>query len=92
MTRKGQEVIIIYRVIEVFVHVSAIKVLKALSIYIIFRKIMFQYTIVARCDGIHAVAFCTPEGGNGRVPFATEGVQNPWTPVTACNNCFVIPW
>ena len=26
-----------------------------------------------------------------RVPFTFEGVQNPWTPVAACNNCFVIP-
>ena len=26
-----------------------------------------------------------------RVPFSLEGVQNPWTPVTTCNNCFVIP-
>ena len=25
------------------------------------------------------------------VQFASEGVQNLWTLVTACNNCFVIP-
>ena len=24
-----------------------------------------------------------------RVPFSLEGVQNPWTPVTTCNNCFL---
>ena len=43
-----------------------------------------------------SMVFCTPEGANGtrgeaEGAFAPEGVQNPWTPITACNNCFVIP-
>ena len=50
---------------------------------------MCNKTIVARCD-LGSMAFCTPEA-KPRVPFSLEGVQNPWTPVTACNNCFVIP-
>ena len=59
---------------------------------------MFSSTIIQL---LHAVtgfmAFCTPEGANGTRGkaegiCATEGILNPWTPVPACNNCFVIPW
>ena len=42
------------------------------------------YTIVARCDGVHDVLYT-----RGRM--APEAKQNPWTQVTACNNCFVVP-
>ena len=39
---------------------------------------------------VHSRGKMEPEA-KPRVPFSFEGVQNPWTTVTTCNNCFVIP-
>ena len=45
--------------------------------------VVLQYTIVARSYGVHGVLYTrgkmAPEA-KPRVPFAPEGVQNPWTP------------
>ena len=51
-----------------------------------------QYTIAVTSPWrfVHSRWKMAPEA-KPRVPFFCEGVQNPWTQVTAFNNCFVIP-
>ena len=52
------------------------------------NRSLYMYTSIQLLHTVTgSMAFCTLEGENG-----TQGcVQNLWTPVTACNNCFVIP-
>ena len=54
-----------------------------------------DYIMVARCDGVHGVL--STKGGNGtrrsRGCNFPPGLYKTHVPqITACNNCFVLPW